>query len=104
MIERQKQQTIYSIPTAKPQAPSHQGVLTYHKLFDEMTPQQGVLYLQELRDRMARKQQRERAYLDRRAARGTHTPTDDAYEEDQRLESEVISFLNELVERLAREV
>ncbi|MBX5458777.1 MAG: hypothetical protein IRZ31_17940 [Thermogemmatispora sp.] len=33
---------------------------------------------------LERKQERERAYLDRRARRGVRTPTDEVYEADQR--------------------
>jgi len=47
--------------------------------------------------------QRERAYLDRRAARGTHTPTDDAYEADQILEAELLAILDELAQGLTEE-
>ena len=38
---------------------------------------------------------RERAYLDRRAARGTYTPTDEAYEADQRVEADLLAMLEE---------
>nr|MBA2680535.1 hypothetical protein [Ktedonobacteraceae bacterium] len=37
-------------------------------------------------------------YLDRRAQRGTHTPTDDAYEADQQLETELLALLERLLE------
>jgi hypothetical protein len=80
------------------------GTLVYHKFFEDMTPQEGMAWIASLRARLLRKQQRERAYLDRRAARGTHTPTDEAYENDQVLESELITFLDELAERLAKEI
>ena len=56
-----------------------------------------------MRDRLARKQQRERDYLDRRANRGIHTPTDEAYEQDRALEVELLMLLGELAERLAKE-
>lgn len=75
-----------------------QATVFYRKPFDLMTPKEGQRWLEGLRDQLARKQQRERAYLDRRAARGTHTPTDDAYEADQVLESELISLLDRLLE------
>ena len=39
---------------------------------------------------------RERNYLDRRTARGTHTPTDDAYEADQNLLADLIALLDEM--------
>jgi hypothetical protein len=38
---------------------------------------------------------RERAYLDRRTARGTYTPTDQAYEADQLLEADLLAMLDE---------
>jgi hypothetical protein len=80
------------------------GTLVYHKRFQDMTPQEGLTWITSLRDRLVRKQQRERAYLDRRAGRFTHTPTDEAYENDQVLESELLTFLDEIAERLVREV
>ena len=46
------------------------------------------------RAQLLKKQARERAYLDRRAARGAHTPTDDAYEADAILESELLEALD----------
>lgn len=70
----------------------------YRKSFDLMTPEEGQRWLEGLRDQLVRKQQRERAYLDRRAARNVHTTTDDAYEADQALESELISLLDRLLE------
>ncbi|GHO72616.1 hypothetical protein KSD_03870 [Ktedonobacter sp. SOSP1-85] len=75
-----------------------QATVFYRKPFDLMTPEEGQRWLEGLRDQLVRKQQRERAYLDRRAARGTHTPTDDAYEADQILERELISLLDRLLE------
>ena len=52
------------------------------------------------RSQLLKKQARERAYLDRRAARGTHTPTDDAYEADATLESELLEALDLLAQCL----
>jgi hypothetical protein len=46
------------------------------------------------RRQLLKKQDRERAYLDRRAARGTRTPTDDAYEADSLLENELLEALD----------
>jgi hypothetical protein len=46
------------------------------------------------RTQLRQKQQRERAYLDRRAARGAHTPTDDAYEADAILEDDLLEALD----------
>ena len=102
MLARRKPQIPYYTP--KPQAATQQAKLTYRKPYDEMTPQEGVTWLKDLRDRLSRKQQRERAYLDRRAARGAHTPTDEAYEADQILEDELLMLLDELATRLAEEV
>lgn len=51
------------------------------------------------RTALEQKKARERAYLDRRASRGTRTPTDEAYEADQMLEADLLDMLNEL-ERL----
>jgi hypothetical protein len=39
---------------------------------------------------------RERNYLDRRASRGTHTPTDEAYEADQDLLTDLIALFDEM--------
>lgn len=50
---------------------------------DQMTPDELRAWIQRTRDAPTRKMQRERSYLDRRAARGTFTPTDEAYEQDQ---------------------
>lgn len=41
-----------------------------------------------------------RAYLSRRAAQGTHTPTDDAYAEDQQLEAELLDLLEQCMQSL----
>jgi hypothetical protein len=83
------------------QHPMRQGTLTYHKSLSAMTPKEGLIYLQGLRARLVAKQQRERAYLSRRAARGTYAPTDEAYEADQVLESELLDLLDEALNELA---
>ncbi len=71
--------------------------VVYHRSFDAMTPEEGREWLQGIHERLTRKMQRERVYLDRRAARGTHTPTDDAYEDDQGLEQELLSLIETLL-------
>jgi hypothetical protein len=76
--------------------PVNQGTLTYHKPFADMSPDEARTWIQGVRDRLMSKMQRERAYLDRRAGRGTRTPTDDAYEQDQQLEAELLGLLDEL--------
>lgn len=72
------------------------ATLFVQKHLSDMTPDEGVMYLEQLKDRLTRKQQRERNYLDRRAARGTRTPTDEAYESDQVLEQELLTLLDDL--------
>ncbi|GHO54789.1 hypothetical protein [Ktedonobacter robiniae] len=81
-----------------PRHTNAQATVWYRKPFNLMTPEEGQRWLEGLRNQLVHKQQRERAYLDRRAVRGTHTPTDDAYEADQVLESELISLLDRLLE------
>jgi len=76
-----------STPKQPPTTPYYTplvGAVTTHKRLDEMTTSEGRLWLQGLRDRLQQKMQRERDSLNRRVARGTHTPTDEAYENDQR--------------------
>ena len=76
------------------------GTVTTQKRLDEMTHDEGRAWLQGLRERLQGKMQREHDYLDRRAARGTHTPTDEAYEHDQRLEAELLALLDGLEQGL----
>jgi hypothetical protein len=78
--------------------------LSYQKSLDSMTLEESISWLSGMKDRLAAKQQRERRYLDRRADRGTHTPTDDAYEQDQVLESELLALLDGLIEQLQRDM
>ena len=70
---------------------------------NEMTADQLTTWIQATRAALQQKMQRERNYLDRRAARGTRTPTDDAYEHDQRLEADLIALLDEMATSLAQE-
>lgn len=77
------------------------GRITIHLSPDDMSAEDLRAWLEGLQKRLVAKQQRERAYLDRRAKRGTHTPTDDAYEEDQRLEDELLALLDKLQGNLA---
>ncbi len=78
--------TPYYIPTVQ------------RKKLQDMKPNEVTQYTWDLHRRLAAKKQRERDYLDRRASRGTHTPTDDVYENDQILEDEILSILEELIE------
>jgi hypothetical protein len=61
---------------------------------DTMTPEEALPFLSKVRERLLRKMARERAYLDRRAARGIHTTTDEAYEDDQQLEQDLLAILD----------
>jgi hypothetical protein len=83
--------TPYYIPSKPPR-----------RRIEDMTPQEAVQHLDNLRTRLLAKQRRERAYLDRRAARGTHTPTDDAYEDDQVLEDELLEVIERLIEEAGK--
>src|SRR5579883_2558706 len=67
-----------------------------HQQLEEMTPHEILALFEDLHRRLAAKMARERAYLDRRAARGTHTPTDEAYEADQILEQQLLDLLAQL--------
>lgn len=62
---------------------------------EQMTPEEMRDWIQQTRDKLERKKKRERAYLDRRKARGTYTPTDEAYEQDQILEADLLEMLDE---------
>jgi hypothetical protein len=53
-------------------------------------------WIRTTREAVQRKLTRERAYLDRRVARGTHTPTDDAYEADQELLADLLALFDEM--------
>ena len=66
-----------------------------------MTPQELRAWIAATRTALQQKMARERAYLDRRAARGTYTPTDQAYEADQLLEADLVALLNEFEQHVA---
>ena len=76
---------------------SRQGQIVVHKTLAEMTPDEAKAWLRNIRARLVRKQAQERAYLDRRAKRRIHTPTDDMYEEDQQLEHDLLAVLDEML-------
>ncbi len=76
----------YQFPSAPPGGP---GVP-----LDARTPAEQRAWIADRRARLHQKQARERAYLDRRALRGTHTPTDEAYEQDQLLENDLQEALD----------
>jgi hypothetical protein len=62
----------------------------------EMTPDELRAWLSSTKEKLVAKMARERAYLNRRSARGTHTPTDEAYEADQVLEADLLAALEEM--------
>lgn len=82
-------------PPSRPSQPGRK-----RKPLRDMTPVEIRAWLQQTRDALQRKMQRERAYLDRRAARGTYTPTDEAYEQDQVLEADLLALLDEMEQSL----
>ncbi len=61
--------------------------------YERMTPAAIKEHMEDLTARLARKQIRELAYLQRRYDRLTYTPTDEAYGQDQVLEDEIIGLL-----------
>jgi len=65
-----------------------------------MTPDEIRAWIRSTRAALRRKMQRERAYLDRRARRGRPTPTDEAYEQDQLLEADLLAMLDEMEARV----
>jgi hypothetical protein len=70
-------------------------VRTTRSALSEMTPDERRAWIGSTRAALQKKKARERAYLDRRAARGTSTPTDEAYEADQLLEADLLEMLDE---------
>ena len=68
---------------------------------DAMTPDELRAWIGSTRAALQKKRTRERAYLDRRAVRGTHTPTDEAYELDQVLEADLLDMLDEFERHVA---
>ena len=66
------------------------------KSLAEMSPDEIRAWIQHTREELQRKMQQERAYLDRRAAQGIRTPTDDRYEADVLLEADLLLLLDEL--------
>jgi hypothetical protein len=86
------------VPRPFPPTQKTRATFTVSKHLADLTRQEAIAYLEQLIDRLTKKQLRERAYLDRRAARGTHTPTDEVYEADQILEEELLALLGDLLQ------
>src|SRR5579884_1067852 len=93
MSKRASKQQPQQRYTAGSVSRSHGTTLTYHKPLTDLSPDEALVWIEDLKRRLSQKMQRERDYLDRRAARGTHTTTDDAYEADQVLEQEIMGLL-----------
>jgi hypothetical protein len=76
-------------------APPGQMQVQSRPPINAMTPHELRAWIAATRTALQQKMARERAYLDRRAARGTYTPTDQAYEADQLLEADLVALLDE---------
>lgn len=76
--------------------PPVQAAAPGRKPLNHMNPDEIRIWIAQTRAALTRKRQRERAYLDRRAARGTYTPTDEAYEQDQLLLADLLALLDEM--------
>ena len=74
----------------------HAITATRRTPLNEMAPDEIRAWIRATRSALQQKKQRERAYLDRRARRGTSTPTDEAYEQDQLLEADLLAMLDEM--------
>jgi hypothetical protein len=81
------------------QTPKHTHCAERKRLI-EMSPAEIRTWIHATREHLRNKMQRERSYLDRRAARRIHTLTDEAYEADQVLEADLLALLDEMEESL----
>jgi molecular chaperone GrpE (heat shock protein) len=84
-----------STRSAAQRAPGTQATVARTPL-NQMTPDELCAWIHETRRALKHKQARARAYLDRRADRGMQTPTDEAYEQDQRLLADLLAMLDEM--------
>ncbi len=75
---------------------SSSSTATPRKPLSEMTPDEIHAWIRVTRTALQKKMQRERAYLTRRAQRGLSTATDEAYEQDQLLEADLLVMLDEM--------
>ena len=97
MAVRSKQHAGHSRRNRHPDAP---GKPTRPPI-EQMTPGELRTWIVVTRAALQKKMARERAYLDRRAARGTFTPTDEAHEADQLLEADLVALLEEFEQHVA---
>lgn len=69
----------YTPPTLPASLPGQVGVTVYKSL-EDMTPEEGALWLEQLRQEIEEMKRDQQNYVARRAARGKRTPTDVMYE------------------------
>ncbi len=80
-----------------------QVTVYYQKSLSVMSHKEATQWLITLKERLEKKQAREQAYLARRAGRKIHTPTDEAYEQDQALENELLTLLDGLIDQFEKD-
>ena len=66
------------------------------KPFAEMSLDEARAWMQQTREHLQQKIQREQTYLEHRAAQGIRTSTDEAYENDLALEADLLLLIDEL--------
>lgn len=72
--------------------------------FDQMSLEELRSWVRYTREALQKKMQREQAYLAWRASRGVRTPTDEAYEADAVLETDLLVMLDEIEHILSRQM
>ena len=70
--------------------------IPFRKPFSDMTPDELRVWLQQTQHQLRQKMQREQSYLVWRASKGRRTSTDEAYENDQILEQDILELLHTL--------
>ena len=81
--------------------PAHASGRSVRPPLEQMSPGELHTWIVVTHAALEKKMARERAYLDRRAARGVCTPTDEAYEADQQLEADLVALLEEFEQHIA---
>lgn len=72
--------TAYYTPPTTPPPPPGQVEVTVYTSLEDMTPEEGVLWLEQLRAEILEMKQNSQNYVARRASQGRRTPTDVMYE------------------------
>lgn len=67
------------------------------RTLDDMTEPEAREYVALLIERIKERQKEQQAYLDRRAGRGSRTPTDALYEQYIQLDSAILEVLHRLL-------